>query len=319
MPKSLVLICEGGTADLDFRILDKVLRGVFRLSVDLQPAQGNLSVKAIAEWFEHRHFDASKTSSKQAIGQTKSIGAKPKTQIFSIRDRDYLSTGDVEDSWRDGSRKLIWRRHEIENYLIDPKIVHRFFGHVRDGIALRWADGLPTNFNDVCGLLLGIAQQRFDHHVGRLLFHDLRNDILKYGDGLNLAMPSISAKEAVPSKQEWLDALNSETSRVQRNCRGVAAMHDWDEGVIARRFDEIAANLEQDGFTSSERCLREIDGKELIWGLWAFLNRDRGLAELDISKLTHELVTALVRFYQSGEQLDHDDFIALRDRLEATS
>lgn len=107
------LICEGPADGLDVRVLNLVIAEKFSKAVWINAAGGDTSLGSVATWFEEK----SRRSLKNGT-----LGP-PVDRAYSVEDRDYCSAQEVEARWRPASKRFMWRRHEIENYLLDPRVV----------------------------------------------------------------------------------------------------------------------------------------------------------------------------------------------------
>lgn len=120
----IYLICEGHRDGLDTRILNIVIALKLNRELIIQPAGGEESLGSVATYIEER--------------------GQPNDQAFTIRDRNYRSLEEVEQSWIHPERKrFIWRRHEIENYLLDPDVIVEAFSVLNATPKLRRGLGVP--------------------------------------------------------------------------------------------------------------------------------------------------------------------------------
>lgn len=105
------LVCEGERGSLDVRLLDAVLAQYHRLPILIEPGGGGNHPKVIRSWFERR---------------------TPGEVALAVLDRDCRPLAEVEASWLDPTAKwLDWRRHSIENYLLEPWVIHETFTSYR--------------------------------------------------------------------------------------------------------------------------------------------------------------------------------------------
>ncbi|MBM3501282.1 MAG: hypothetical protein FJX74_21735 [Armatimonadetes bacterium] len=87
------------------------------------------------------------------------------TQCYSVIDRDYRPDDEVEATWEGGPFSagchLIWRRHDFENYFLEPEFVSQALCFQGDG------DGLASG-------LLREAQRRVFYDAANLVVKELR-------------------------------------------------------------------------------------------------------------------------------------------------
>lgn len=109
------LVCEGQPDGLDIQVLDLVIAQKFGRDVTIEAAGGDRSLGSVREYLSKRNRTP---------------------RVLSIEDRNFHSRADAERTWTNpGAKGLMWRRHEIENYLLDPRLVADAFRALReDGI-----------------------------------------------------------------------------------------------------------------------------------------------------------------------------------------
>jgi hypothetical protein len=87
------------------------------------------------------------------------------SQCYSVIDRDYRPDEEVDSRWEGGpfaaSRELIWRRHEFENYFLEPEFVSQ---------ALSFRGGLDR----LATALLAEAQRRVFYDAADLVAKEVR-------------------------------------------------------------------------------------------------------------------------------------------------
>jgi len=80
--------------------------------------------------------------------------------INVVEDRDYRPGAVANATWANrAGRSFIWRRHEIENYLLHPRVVLELFNNFR-ATGAAWANSLPANEPDVSALLQSLRRSR---------------------------------------------------------------------------------------------------------------------------------------------------------------
>ena len=94
--------------------------------------------------------------------------------FYFLIDRDHHSDLDVEDYWRkfpvaNEPNILIWRRKELENYLIDPDLFCT-------------SSGVKASKDEVTSRLLEIVQSSLYFDTARLIVSEIRSDFEKWGN-----------------------------------------------------------------------------------------------------------------------------------------
>jgi hypothetical protein len=148
------LVCKGGNTGLDNRILDRLVIQFHNLAVQMAPSGGSSGLGAVRVYLLNR---------------------SPNDVAISVEDRDYNRTqAEAHASWGNlAANGYIWRRHEIENYLLDPRVILALFDDYR-AAAAPWAAALPAAEPDVRALLQTVAAPLLENHAGEVLRVELR-------------------------------------------------------------------------------------------------------------------------------------------------
>ena len=284
---AIYLVCEGPTDGLDVRVLNIVIAQKLQRAVKIEPAGGESSLGSVATYIEDR--------SRQA------------DRAFTIEDRDYRPLQEVESTWRDSRQKrLRWRRHEIENYLLDPRIVSEAFqGLKRDEVS--GADRLPDNSAAVFAVLQEVARPMLEGHAGWLAFWHL----VTVKDQAAMTWFKGGHPQPTAGRAQWVSYLREECDHLKAACSALAIDPVFDDPVAV--YDVHLAEVSDSAFFASEQFISEVSGHGLLSGLCSFINH-LGLSRLSRADLRTELVNALDRLYAPGF-FQPDDFDDLAQRL----
>ena len=75
----------------------------------------------------------------------------------------------------------MWRRHEIENYLLDARIVARAFQTLRPDVDTRPVH-FPSTTEEVSNLLNTLAETVLEHYIGWLTYWSLVDEKKRRGN-----------------------------------------------------------------------------------------------------------------------------------------
>src|SRR5580658_1448758 len=114
------LVCEGPANGLDVRVLNAVLAVKLDAAVKIIPAGGDKNLAGVRTYLEEK-------SRHSGPGE---LGA-PEDRALSIEDRNHRPRSAADGTWSGSDKNLVWRRHEIENYLLEPRIVDAAFESFR--------------------------------------------------------------------------------------------------------------------------------------------------------------------------------------------
>lgn len=289
---SIYLVCEGPPDGLDVRVLDLVIVQKLGRDVLIEPAGGDRSLGSVANYLEERHL----------------------VRAYVIQDRNFRPLAEAERAWRQPHEKRwMWRRHEIENYLLDPRLVNDAFQALkRDRV--RGADRLPDDPSLVLHELQELARPMLEDHTGWLTYEQLVSHKRNVGD-TRLLWPNPRLQppmdSSYPGRTEWLDYLCSECARLKRACNTVSEDETFDDPTVM--YDHILSQVTHSDFFASGQFLVDLGGHELISALCTYVNQS-GIPHLACSDLTTELLRALDRLYEPGF-FAPDDFVGLAERL----
>jgi len=284
----IYLVCEGSDDGLDFKVLNLILVNKLNKAVLISPAGGDSGLNSVASWIEAK--------------------SAPGAVSYSIEDRNYRSLGEVEAKWKAESKRFIWRRHEIENYLLEPAVILQAMvslSQVQSG-------NLPQTLADVESVMRSAADPLFEDHVGQLT----RSQLVEELNVMRLQLGQPQGRQYF-QRQEWLDFLHGECGRLKNSGADLSNLQQFDEMAITTLYDRLLNELKASDFLSGKRYLREMGGHELMTALHNFL-RASGFPRLSQSDLEIELLKALEQQYMPGYfAFDNqpDDFVELAQRL----
>jgi hypothetical protein len=287
----IYLVCEGSDDGLDFKVLNLILVNKLNKAVLISPAGGDTGLNSVANWIEAK--------------------SAPGAISYSIEDRNYRSLDTVEGKWKAGSKRFIWRRHEIENYLLEPSVIHQAMISLSQTTPVQ-SGNLPQTLADVENVMKSAANPLFEDHVGQLTRSQLVEDLNVMR--LQLGRPQ---GQQYFQRQEWLNFLHGECNRLKNSGADLSNLPQFAEMAITELYDRLLNELRTSDFFSGKRYLMEMGGHELMTALHNFL-RAKGFPRLSKSDLEIELLKALEQQYAPGYfAFDNqpDDFVELAQRL----
>ncbi len=283
------LVCEGGITGLDYRVLDGLVVQFNNLAVRLAQSGGSGGLGAVRVFLLNR---------------------VPNDVAISVEDRDYHRTrAEAHARWANlAATGYIWRRHEIENYLVHPRVVLALFADYRTA-GLAWAAALPVSEPDTLALLQAVAAPLLENHAGEmlrveLLRHSTAAGNLQFGAIRPLAPGGVGS----PGQAAWVSALQQEANRLCGACTAAAAHPELQPAAIAIRYQALLAQFQAPAFLNSGDFLIDMGGHELVAALAAHLRGAGAPAGFTNSFLAEELLRVLTPIYQPGALYQPDDF-----------
>jgi hypothetical protein len=220
----------------------------------------------------------------------------------------------ADDTWANrGRRSFIWRRHEIQNYLLPPRVVLELFNEFRAAGAA-WAKSLPATEADTAGLFQTRARPLLEDHAAEVL----KDELVQLLNGVGSVRfgpptPKPPAGAHVAGQAEWLPALEQEANRLCHTCTAVAALPQLQPGAITARYHALLAQFQDPAYLPSGQFLLDMGGKELLKALTGYL---RDLGAPSKLKLEDELLRILTPIYRPGVLYHPDDFVELAAILQ---
>lgn len=301
----LYLICEGPQNGLDVRVLDRIIAQKLGKAVLINGAGGDTSLGSVATFLEERSRKASPDG----------VLATAVDRAYSVEDRNFSSAEIVESKWGLASKRFVWRRHEIENYLLDPGVVANAFVSLNETLPDAVPD-LPQTPEEIRAVLETAARPMIEDHAGWLV-HAQLNERKNVGLNTRIKGPPGSSRASADSRylnrQAWLGHLSTECTRIKQECSTFSATSEFEESAITELYDQKLGEVSQPTFFSSDRYLADMSGKDLMLALLQYA-RQHSLPRLTRSVLEVELIDALDRVYLPN-YFTRDDFLELANRL----
>ncbi len=242
------LVCEGFRQGLDERVLNAVVIQYHNLAVLTSPSGGSSGLGAVRAYLQSR--------SANDVGVV-------------VEDRNHRSLAVANATWVNQTRRLfIWRRHEIENYLLHPQVVLALFNELRTIPSLNWAVGLPASEPDVDAMFQTLAAPLLADHAAEVLRYEIVQQINAVGSvSFGPARPTPPTGAHAPGQAQWLAALLQEATRLSQACSGVAGLPPLQGAAITARYSALVAQYQQPAFLTSGDYLRDMGGHELLAAL----------------------------------------------------
>ncbi len=286
------LVCEGPNQGLDERVLDAVVIQYHTLAVLTAPTGGSSGFGAVRAYLQSR------SANDVAV---------------TIEDRNHRQFAVANVSWANqAGRSFMWRRHEIENYLLHPRVVLALFDELRALPGIAWATGLPATEANVDALLQSLAVPLLADHAGEVLREELVRQINAVGSvSFSFPRPAPPKGAHTPGQPQWQAALLQEAARFCQTCTAVAVLAPLQSAAIKARYNALLTQFQQQAFLTSGDYLRDMGGHELLGALSRHLHGLGAGSHLSQAILANELLRLLNQIYQPNTLFQPDDFAEL--------
>jgi hypothetical protein len=289
---SVYLVCEGSGRRLDERVLDALVIQFHSLTVLMASTGAKSGHGAVCAYLENQ---------------------RPPHVAISVEDRDHRPRAHAQATWGNLlGRRYIWRRHEIENYLLHPRVVLELFNDFRAAGAA-WANSLPATEADVSALLRTLAGPLLEDHAAEVLRAEIVQQINAIGSlSFGPARPAPAAGSHAPGQAQWLPALQNEAARLGRTSTAVAALPALQPAALAARYTALLTTMQNPAFVAADEHLIDMGGKELLAVLSRHLHA-LGAPGPSVSRneLADGLLRVLAPIYQPNTTYQPDDFAEL--------
>ncbi len=280
------LICEG---DFDERMVTAVLHKQ-GITIETIPAYGTKNLGAVRTYLQE---------------QAKSH------PFYTIRDRDYSSFNEAKQSWQAGSTQFMWHRHEIENYLLDNRVIARAFAAINQSPLFKpKATPLPENPHEMLAILQDIARPLLAHHAAQIVCQQL---------DLKVRLGTMACGDKIPLQPEkCLDYLQAQLADRKVNNETLTRDIVKYETDLKDKYHQLLQQVLAPTFLQpgENGFLYDVGGKELIKALCVAKINPVLKAPLGIDDFTELLFES---FQVEADQPDFiwpDDFVTLAQRLQ---
>lgn len=286
---AVFLVCEGEDNGLDNRVLDRLVIQHHNLTVQMAPSGGSSGLGGVRVYLRNLAHN---------------------NVAISVEDRDYYRTfAQAHAEWGNrAAHSFFWRRHEIENYLLHPRVVLALFDDLR-ATGFGWVAALPSTEIDVLMLLQTVATALLQNHAAEVLRVELLRHSVAGGDlNFGAIRPPAPPGATVAGQAAWASALQQEAGRLRASCTAAAGHPELQPAAIAVRYQVLLAQFQDPAFLSSETFLVDMGGHELMAALAAYLRGVGAPHGFTDRFLENELLRVLIPIYQPGVIYNPDDF-----------
>lgn len=290
------LVCEGGKKGLDNRVLDALVIQNHNLIVQMAPSGGSGGLGGVRVYLRN---------------------LSENNVAIAVEDRDYYRTqAQAHAGWGNpAAHEFFWRRHEIENYLLHPRVVLALFDDLRN-TGFGWATPFPAAEPDAFALLQKVAIPLLENHAAEVLRVELlRHSVARGNLQFGALRPPAPPGATVAGQAGWVAALQQEAARLCASCVTAAAQPALQAAAIATRYEILLQQFQAPVFLTSGDFLIDMGGHELMASLAAHLRGLGAPPAITDEYLVEELLRVLIQFYEPGTIYNPDDFQQLANIL----
>lgn len=279
-----LVVCEGEDGSLDVRLVERVLEH-HAVRARVMAAGDATALRTICRALKH-----------------------PIELAFELKDRDF--TAGTPDLAPPGSpRRLRWRRHEVENFLVEPRVVHLAFEALRVGTTVPpWMTQAPPDVAAAGALMGALATNLLPDHLGGTMWFE-RYARSTRNNPATFRRPGAGAVQ----RDGWVTSLTQEAQRIVGGCNALAADPLFDGPSIGAEWTRRLTELTASDFVTSGAYLRDMEGKALLGALHRRVQSWPGGAKVTRAGLESLLFDALVSLL--GTAYEPTDFRDLAEHI----
>ena len=271
------LYCEGKTDS-------PVLKAVFNaLAVDIIAESTGTNPGKVASWRREQGIIAA-----------------------AISDRDYCPDSKCTECNVAGSVKLIWGRHSIENYLLDPDVLVIALQQLKTSLMQiphppECANRLPTDPETVRRDLIDAGKRLIPQESGYLTIARLKSTHSDPVGRVQLRNPIGISGDAPRSRIDCKEAVIKEIGRVLDAASRTQMLDGFSSARVSELYDQIDSEISAAAFLNDLKFLEVFHGKRLLRSFKEILKSKYGFSPKR-GTLQKELILAIETLVlQSGD------------------
>lgn len=215
------------------------------------------------ERFLDRIFNTSELKAQQ-VGGTRNLRpaaaylTRQNQLVFTIQDRDFRPLSEAEECYSENyaERHFMWRRHELENYLIEPRVVANCFKQLQPYSKVT----LPDTEDSARHWIKNLARDLLEDQAGRQTAWELHCQ-------LHNTFPTTSSRpqgDAIQSREEWQNRLISEMTEIRSQAQQFEDFVQTTEIEILHRYEVSLQAFSKPSFLNKDKYLRDFGGHEMV-------------------------------------------------------
>lgn len=295
----LWLVCEGEPNSIDVGVLQPLFARVLPTEIVVEPACGSIP-SVVARFLEIRRGG----------------------RAAFLNDRDYRLRTAAEATLTDGRAGFLWRRHSIENYLLEPRVVVRAFNRLRQRFVEQktpvppWLTGPLFDLGMIAEGMKECAQRRAAEEAGRLATERLWAALPVPLGNVQKRFPTPFDTSALTDPRHWREAMCVEAENLCTVAGQTATCPQFQRAQVGPLFDAAYGEITAAAYIDGMEFLLDYHGRDLLSEFLLWL-RARGV-RLSNERLIDELIPALVEEYQINRTLfGRDDFLDLANGVRS--
>lgn len=280
----------------------------FLQSVPLLLCEGDFDERFLDRIFNTRELKAQQVGGVGNLRPAAAYLTRQNQPVFTIQDRDFRPLSEAKECYSTNytGRHFMWRRHELENYLIEPRVVANCFKQLQPHSKIT----LPETEDLASPWIKNLAQDLLEDQAGRQTAWELRHQLHDTFPTIS----SISQENAILSREEWQNRLITAMEEMRSQAQQFEGFVQTTDTDILQNYEANLQAFSEHSFLDTDGHLKDFGGHEMVLKIYqeARINvRHYGLQDFQT-----DLVNSFVEEWNRDPSfLQPNDFDRLREAI----
>ena len=230
----------------------------FLQSVPLLLCEGDSDERFLDRIFNTSELKAQQVGGARNLRPAATYLARQNQLVFTIQDRDFRPLSEAEECYSKNyaGRHFMWRRHELENYLIEPRVVANRFKQLQPYSRVT----LPDTEDSARHWIKNLARDLLEDQAGRQTAWELRHQ-------LHDTFPTTSSRsqgDAIQSREEWQNRLISEMTEIRSQAQQFEGFVQTTDADILQNYEANLQAFSEHSFLDTDGHLKNFGGHEMV-------------------------------------------------------
>lgn len=230
----------------------------FLQSVPLLLCEGDSDERLLDRIFNTRELKAQQVGGARNLRPTAAYFTLQNQSVFTIQDRDFRPTSEAEECYDPNyaDRHFMWCRHELENYLIEPRVVANCFKQLQPHSKI----ALPETEDSVRCWIKNLARDLLEDQAGRQTAWELHQQLYNTFPTIS----SISQGNAILSREEWQNRLITAMEEIRSQARRFEDFVQTTDADILQNYEANLQVFSEPSFLDMDTHLKDFGGHEMV-------------------------------------------------------
>ena len=230
----------------------------FLESVPLLLCEGDSDERLLDRIFNTRELKTQQVGGTRNLRPAAAYLTRQNQLVFTIQDRDFRPLCEAEECYSENyvERHFMWRRHELENYLIEPRVVANCFKQLQPHSKVT----LPDTEDSASHWIKNLSRDLLEDQAGRQTAWELRHQL---HDTFPITS-SISQGSAIQSREEWQNCLINEMKKIRSQAQQFEGFVQTTDADILQNYEANLQVFSEPSFLDTDRHLKDFGGHEMV-------------------------------------------------------